>query len=132
MPGWHIYYHQMVVCYVRSVLLVLRSISTVLASSSNGHVLQVYFGTPFTIILAQSGCRLFCHVSKFVFAKLDEAAAFFCVAALHADGYQWPVMLIPINVCATFIALHARITEPAHIVVGVVLRFGLTLFTRVG
>ena len=27
--------------------------------------------------VAQSDCRLFCHVSKFVFAKLDEAAAFF-------------------------------------------------------
>lgn len=97
--------------------------------------------------VAQSDCRLFCHVSKFVFAVLDEAAAFLCVAALHADGhqwqmlllgnklfhfYRWPVMLIPIDVCATFAALHARITEPCHTVVGVVLRFGLTLLTRVG
>ena len=47
--------------------------------------------------------------SKFADTKLEEAAAFLCfVYAGLADGYVFPVMLIPIVVCRNFIAHKAR------------------------
>ena len=49
--------------------------------------------------------------SKFAYTKLKEAAAFFCfVYAGLADGYVFPVMLIPIVVCRNFIAHEALFT----------------------
>ena len=48
---------------------------------------------------------------KFDFAKLEETAAFFCIVyAGLADGYVFPVMLIPIVVCRNFIAHEALFT----------------------
>ena len=49
--------------------------------------------------------------SKFADTILEEAAAFLCfVYAGLADGYVFPVMLIPIVVCRNFIAHEALFT----------------------
>ena len=63
--------------------------------------------------VARSDYWLILTRSKFADTILKEAAAFFCIVyAGLADGYVFPVMLIPIVICRNFIAHKALSTGP--------------------
>ena len=63
--------------------------------------------------VARSDYWLILTRSKFADTILKEAAAFFFIVyAGLADGYVFPVMLIPIVICRNFIAHKALSTGP--------------------